>query len=365
MAANGPHDRALGHVALAERIASPAVHRFADEVGLEGRVRVVGAKTQWEIGRRADDMQMRDIRADDMQVNDMRADDMRAYDMQMNDIRADFRQLNVRELRAPDGVIDVQPSELIVRVGAGTPVADLDVALAEVGLQCPLDPASTSATVGGVLSVGRSGVRRLRHGHVRDTVLEALYVSADGVLRRAGAPVVKNVTGFDLPRLLVGSIGTLGLIAEVVLRCGPLPQRRGWWSALNVDPWEVRRSLFRPSSILWDGTRTYVQLEGSEAEVHAEVQALPGASWEQCEPPTLPDTRSLLDPTALKRLRHEDASAVFGVLTPEWIAEIGAGVVHGVALPAPPMAAPVLDLNRRMKDALDPAGRLNPGVLPW
>ena len=349
-----PEPHAHGHLALAERVASLSVHRFADQVGSEGRVRVVGAKTHWDIGRRADDLS------------------------------TDVLSTDVREIRAPDGVVDVQPSELIVRVGAGTPVGDLDAALAEVGLQCPLDPASTSATVGGVLSVGRSGVRRLRHGHVRDVVLEALYVSADGVLRRAGAPVVKNVTGFDLPRLLVGSIGTLGLIAEVVLRCGPLPQRRGWWSAANVDPWSVRRALFRPSSILWDGTRTYVQLEGSEAEVHAEARALPGSAWEQCEPPPLPDarallgsvweqceppplpeSRSLLDPTALKRLRHEDPSAVFGVAAPDWMVELGAGVVHGVALPVPPMPTPVLDLNRRMKDAFDPAGRLNPGVLPW
>lgn len=330
MATDEPHIHGHAHVALAERVASASVHRFTDEVGSEGKVRVVGAKTQWHIGR-----------------------------------RADSPSTDVRELRAPDGVVDVEPSELIVRVGAGTPVADLDVALAEVGLQCPLDPASTAATVGGVLSVGRSGVRRLRHGHVRDAVLEALYVSADGVLRRAGAPVVKNVTGFDLPRLLVGSIGTLGFLGEVVLRCGPLPQRRGWWSAPNVDPWEVRRTLFRPSSILWDGTRTYLQLEGSEAEVYAEEQALPGRAWEQCEPPPLPDARSLLDPTTLKRLRHEDPSVVFGTAAPSWIAEIGAGVIHGVALPVPPMAAPILDLNRRMKDALDPTGRLNPGVLPW
>ncbi len=331
MAGTGEH----AQVALAERVASASVHRFADEVGPEGRVRVVGAKTQWDIGRRADRMS------------------------------ADGMHTGVREIRAPDGVVDVQPSELIVRVGAGTPVADLDVALAEAGLQCPLDPASPAATVGGVLSVGHSGVRRLRHGHIRDSVLEALYVSADGVLRRAGAPVVKNVTGFDLPRLLVGSIGTLGLIGEVVLRCGPLPQRRGWWSAAEVDPWSVRAALFRPSSILWDGTRTFVQLEGSEAEVQAEFRALPGPTWLECEPPALPAARSLLDPTTLTRRRHEGPSAVFGVEAASWIIELGAGVVYGVVLPVPPMAGPILDLNRRMKDAFDPSGRLNPGVLPW
>ena len=320
------------HTALPERAASASVHRFAEAVGSNGSVRVVGARTQWNIGRRADEI-----------------------------------ETAVREVRAPDGVADVQSSELIVRVGAGTPVADLVVALAEDGLQCPLDPLSASAspTVGGVLSVGRSGVRRLRHGHIRDTVLEALYVSADGILRRAGAPLVKNVTGFDLPRLFVGSIGTLGLLAEVVLRCGPLPQRRGWWCSTGVDPWKVRQALFRPSSILWDGAYTFVQLEGSEAEVSAEFRALPDAAWEECEPPVLPEVRSLLDPVHLRRLRTEEPSVVFGVVASSWIAELGTGLVHGVSLPAAPMAPAVLDLNRKVKDAFDPTGRLNPGVLPW
>lgn len=288
--------------------------------------------------------------------------------MRTDDMRADHQHAEdtVHELRAPDGVVDVQPVELIVRVGAGTPIGDLDVALTEAGLQCPLDPSNPAATVGGVLSVGASGVRRLRHGHVRDFALEILYVSADGVLRRAGAPVVKNVTGFDLPRLLVGSIGTLGLMAEAVLRCGPLPSRRLWLVAQAVDPWAVRRSLFRPSSILWDGMSTYVHLEGTAAEVAAERQSLPAAQWSSCEAPLLPSGRASLEPAALQRLRSEDPATVFGVAPKHgWLAEIGIGVVHGVTIAPPALAAPVLVLNRGLKDAFDPTGRLNPGVLAW
>jgi FAD/FMN-containing dehydrogenase len=151
---------------------SSAMTAFAAEVGASGPVRVVGGRTHWAVGRRSEEQ--------------------------------------AREVRAPDGVVEVQPDELIVRCGAATPVCDLDAALASARLQCPLDPADpVHTTVGGVLSVGHSGLRRLRHGHVRDLLLEANYVAADGRLRRAGAPLVKNVTGFDLCRLLVGSLGTL------------------------------------------------------------------------------------------------------------------------------------------------------------
>lgn len=330
----------VGRAPLATRASSVAVRDFAGSIGATDAVRVVGSRTQWEIGRRSP--------ADRMFTENQRTDDL------------------VRELRAPDGVVDVQPAELIVRVGAGTPIGDLDAALAEHGLQCPIDPADQAATVGGCLSVGASGVRRLRHGHLRDLALEILYVSADGVLRRAGAPVVKNVTGFDLPRLLVGSIGTLGLLAEVVLRCGPIPARREWLRADGVDPWMVRRALFRPSSILWDGMSTYIQVEGTAAEVAAESRSLPAASWSSCEAPLLPSGRASFEPAALQRLRSDDPATVFGV-QPErgWVVEIGVGVVHGVNRPASALPAPVVALNRGLKDAFDPTGRLNPGVLPW
>src|SRR5206468_8580471 len=130
----------------------------------------------------------------------------------------------VREVRAPAGVASFEPAEMTVRCGAGTTVAELDAALAEHG-QCVALPDWDGGTVGGVLAVGRSGVRRLGYGPVRDALLEARFVSAEGRLVKAGGPTVKNVSGFDLCRLLVGSLGTLGLIGEVVLRTRPLPER--------------------------------------------------------------------------------------------------------------------------------------------
>jgi FAD binding domain len=311
---------------FARPVTSPRLQQFVDEIATTGPVRVVGGRTQWSVGRRS--------------VED------------------------ARDVHAPDGVVEVQPSELIVRCGAGTTVEELTVALGEQGLQCPLDPVDPQrATVGGVLSVGHSGVRRLRHGHVRDLLLEAQYVAADGLLRRAGAPVVKNVTGFDVCRMLVGSIGTLGMIGEVVLRCQPAPESRIWMTA-EADPWEVRRVLFRPSSILWNGTRTWVQIEGTSAEVTVEARGLPGSGWEECAAPSLPEGRSSMEPGEIRSLKKSVA--------PGWLAELGTGTVHGwrdLETPTVPVL-PVLpthvcDMNRTVKDAFDPEGRCNPGVLPW
>ena len=86
--------------------------------------------------------------------------------------------------------------------------------------------ARTDATVGGVLAVGLSGHRRLRYGPLRDRVLEVRFVTADGRLVKGGGPTVKNVSGFDIPRLLVGSFGTIGVLVQVILRCQPAPEVR-------------------------------------------------------------------------------------------------------------------------------------------
>ena len=304
---------------------SDDLSRFVDEVGREDCVRVAGGTSHWQVGRR--------------------------------------HEAVARTVRAPSGVVEVQPAELIVRCGAGTTVAELELAVSDAGLQCAVDALEpTVSTVGGILSTGWSGVRRLRHGHVRDLLLEAQYVGSDGILRRAGAPVVKNVTGFDTCRLLVGSLGTLGLIGEVVLRCQPQPVVRRWFTAAQADPWQVRRALFRPSSILWDGEIVWVHIEGDHAEVTVESMALPG-SWTECDAPRMPRSRSTM---TFEDIRTLPATRPQG----GWLAEIGTGTVHGIDVVdvvdrVPPLDDAVLQLNRKVKDAFDPTGRFNPGVLPW
>ena len=143
----------------------------------------------------------------------------------------------VRVVSPPAGIDWVQPAEMTVSCGAGTPVAELDAALAEHGQRVALPP---GGTVGGALAVGRSGIRRLGDGPVRDAVLQARYVGADGAVVKAGGPTVKNVSGFDLCRLLVGSWGTLGFLGDVILRTRPRARCERWYTGA-LDPFERAR----------------------------------------------------------------------------------------------------------------------------
>ena len=303
-------------------VSDPLLEAFRDEVGPEGPVCVAGGRTHWDVGG--------------------------------------LPASGSREVRAPAGVVAFEPSELIVRVRAGTAVAELDAALAGAG-QCVALPDTPGATVGGVLAVGRSGPTALGWGPVRSTLLEARYVDGWGRLVRAGAPVVKNVTGFDLCRLLVGSLGTLGLLAEVVLRTRPRP-RAGAWCVGPADAATLRSiwgGIERPTAVLWDGHRVWVHVEGHPGDVDAALGALGRLGCgEVCGgPPPLPPVRSSLP-----------ASAVWDLPT-RWdgpfVAEVGVGIVHGDRpAPTPSVDERLSVLHRTVKARFDPDGRLNPGRSP-
>lgn len=292
-----------------------ALRAFATDVGPEGPVVAVGGRTQFEVGGPA--------------------------------------APGAREVRAPVGVVAHDPAEMVVRVGAGTALVDLHRTLAEHGQETILWAPSPQATVGGVLAVGHSGPRRLGVGPVRDAVLEATFVTATGELAKGGGPVVKNVTGFDVCRLLVGSLGTLGLLAEVVLRCLPVPAERRWLTAPGVDPVATRVGLHRPSAVLWDGATTWVLLEGHPLDLDHQVTRL-GPGWSEVDgPPPFPPHRWSLDPADLGTLPVGDGP---------FVAEVGVGTVHrGHPQPRRPPPAPVAALHDRLKGLFDPAGRLAPG----
>lgn len=254
----------------------------------------------------------------------------------------------VSTVMAPAGIDWVRPEEMIVQCGAGTPVAELDEALDAVGQSVVLPP---SGTVGGALATGHSGIRRLGYGPMRDAVLQIRYVSAAGELVKVGGPTVKNVTGFDLCRLLVGSLGTVGFMGDMILRTRPRPRFEQWYRGAG-DPWALVARLHRPTSVLWDGERTFVLLEGDRRDV--EDQAAAAALVASDLPIEFPNGgRWSLAPRELASLPG----------TGRFVAEIGVGIVHHeLPRPARPTDPAVRELHRRIKHHLDPTGRLNPGV---
>ncbi len=295
-----------------------ALLAFADEVGADGAIAVRGGGTRWELG---------------------------------GPLTA-----GARIVGAPPGIVAYAPEEMTVRVRAGTPVAELHAELARRGQRTALP--DRGGTVGGAVMVGENHPELLGRGTLRASVLQVRYVSADGRVVNGGGPTVKNVTGFDLPRLLVGSLGTVGLLAEVILRTNPVPPASTWLAADEVDPFAVRDSLQRPSGVWWNGTRTWVLIEGHAADVAAErsVLARHGAFATVEGPPVLPPHRWSMPPAGLPSLTST---------TGEFVAVVGVGLVFAAhAQPPRPVAAPIRQLHDRMKANFDPTGRLNPGRDP-
>ncbi|HEY3676758.1 MAG TPA: FAD-binding oxidoreductase [Candidatus Tumulicola sp.] len=159
---------------------------------------------------------------------------------------------------AIDGVVDFEPEDLTVGVLAGTRLEQLSKTLAQRGQMLPFDaPLPGEATVGGTLAAGWRGPRRHLYGPPRDWAIGSTVVLADGTVARAGGMVVKNVAGYDLSRLYVGSFGTLSVLVRANLKTLPIPQRtRAFHAALPDGAREralaqVRELSVAPSAVFW------------------------------------------------------------------------------------------------------------------
>ncbi|EQD31624.1 glycolate oxidase FAD binding subunit, partial [mine drainage metagenome] len=129
----------------------------------------------------------------------------------------------VLDLRLYTGIVDYEPSELVVTARAGTPLITLERLLEENGQMLAFEPPhlGLQATVGGMVAAGLSGPRRMAQGAVRDFVLGVRMIDGQGRDLSFGGRVIKNVAGFDVSRLMVGAWGSLGVLTEVTLKVTP------------------------------------------------------------------------------------------------------------------------------------------------
>lgn len=124
------------------------------------------------------------------------------------------------------GVLEYDPAEYVLVALAGTPLAEVEALLARHGQYLPFDPpfVEQGATLGGTVAAGLCGPMRQRYGGVRDFILGVQFVDGEGNAVRGGSKVVKNAAGFDLPKLMVGSLGRLGVLVELAFKVFPFPK---------------------------------------------------------------------------------------------------------------------------------------------
>jgi len=290
-------------------------------------------------------------------------------------------------------VVDWQAEDLTIVVASGMPVEELETMLAGRGQTAVLPEYAPGATVGGVIAAGISGWRRLRYGPTRDRLLEVTLATGDGRVVRAGGRVVKNVTGYDIPRLATGSLGSLGMIGSVCLKLWPLAPEA---TTLRVSSAaNAFRAAYRPLAVIETNAWSAVYLAGTAAEIEAQAAALGGEviaghAWPDPlrgeyelavrVPPS--EIAAAVDRVGRAGWDYQAAHGVGEVraAAPEiepaqllvlraWAEGLG-GSVAVVRAPAggilEPWGAPPgsVELQRRIKEAFDPRRVSNPGILP-
>ncbi|MCS0589024.1 glycolate oxidase subunit GlcE [Massilia norwichensis] len=188
----------------------------------------------------------------------------------------------ILDTRAYSGIVDYEPTELVITARCGTPLSEIEAVLAERKQMLAFEPPhfGESATIGGTIAAGLSGPRRANSGALRDFVLGAKLLDGKGEVLSFGGQVMKNVAGYDVSRLLAGSLGTLGMLLEVSVKVLPLAYRE---ATLRFDMNEVdaiRRlnewggQPLPLSGSCWIEGVLALRLSGAQAAVDAAVRAL-------------------------------------------------------------------------------------------
>ncbi|MFH1329228.1 MAG: FAD-binding protein [Actinomycetota bacterium] len=179
-----------------------------------------------------------------------------------------------------EGIKEWNAADMTATVQAGMPLARLQNELAAAGQWLAVDPPlgeGESVTVGGVFAANDSGPRRLRFGPIRDLVIGLVIVLADGTVARCGGKVIKNVAGYDVAKLFCGSLGTLGLVAEITVRLHPRPEA-GATVRVTADAGaapgllaDIQAAPLEPVALDWAQDALWVRFQGRAAGVEAQA----------------------------------------------------------------------------------------------
>jgi glycolate oxidase FAD binding subunit len=301
--------------------------------------------------------------------------------------------------RGHAGILRHDPAELVLTARGGTPLAAVETQLAAHGQRLPFEPPhfGADATLGGTVAAGLAGPARAWAGPVRDYVLGARVLTGDGRVLRFGGEVMKNVAGYDVARLMAGSLGVLGVLLDVSLKVLPRPADERTL-ALELDEAlaleqlaNLARGALPLSASSWIDGRLYLRFEGSTATLDAVAARVGGEIVNECgqfwtsvreqehpffaaeqplwcctvpalTPPIALAGRPLIEWNGMQRwyrcppgtAAFEAATAARGHAT---LFRHGSGSADVFA----PLAAPVHRLHRELKRVFDPAGILNPG----
>jgi glycolate oxidase FAD binding subunit len=318
-------------------------------------------------------------------------------------------QGDILDTRAYRGIVSYEPTELVITARCGTPLVEIEATLAEQNQMLAFEPPQfgADATLGGMVASGLSGPRRQAAGAVRDFVLGTVLINGKGQPMHFGGQVMKNVAGYDVSRLLAGSLGTLGLIAEVSLKILPKPIMETTLQ-FAMDQAEAIRHLnewggqpLPISASAWHDNILRVRLSGAEAAIHAARLRLGGeeidnasAYWTSLREQRHDFFSTIDEAKGLWRLSVPSISAPLalpGEQMIEWggaqrwlksdfdarsirktaqdagghatlfrAGDKGAGVFH-------PLAPALAKIHRNLKTEFDPAGIFNPGrmVMEW